>query len=125
MSVGRIIGSILAILSGVLVIVGIGYWVSEGIDFVNPITIQNLLVSIIIITGGILGLAGKRFGGIFVLAGGLLWLVGDLLALFASIYELAVMSFLVILIPIIYVYFGVIELSLAVIGGIIILATND
>ena len=128
MSVGKI-GGILAIISGALVLVGvmvlmIGYHVPLTAIFM----IGDLILSILVLVGGILGLTGKKWGGILALISGSVWLV-NLFLLLAGIWGgIFIVSVFWMIAPSTFIpiiYFGIIEIALAILGGILILVSSS
>ena len=88
----------------------------------------NLIVSIVVLVGGILGMVGVKAGGGLALAGGLVWLLGMFLIIFEVEFIICNISLFYVLpssLPYIEVlYCGIIEISLAIVGGIVILASS-
>lgn len=127
MGAGRIVGGILAIIGASSILFTVIYYlINYGPDiFTDPLFLQMLMVSVLVLVGGILGVTGKRAGGGLALAGGCIWLIGLFLVLHTSFYYLMAISFLERLIPTMYVYFGIIEIGLAIAGGIVILASGE
>jgi hypothetical protein len=125
MGTGKIIGGILAIIGSALVLLNIISLLLQGAPITDPLFLQNLIISAVILVAAILGLTGKKVGAWITLIVGLLWLVGMLLAIFTSFYYLAPISLFVYLIPVFIIYLGIIELSLIIIGGIILLVSVE
>ena len=126
MGVGKKFGGILAIVSGILILIPVIFYLGVfNISIDTPPLMENLILSIIVIIGGILGFSGRKAGGWLALACGCLWLVGGFLWIFMSIVYLVAISFFYYLIPIEIVYTAIIEITLAITGGIIILASGE
>ncbi len=127
MSTGRLIGGILALAAGALSLGATFYYVAGGIGFDNPIILTNLAISIVILVGGILGILGKKVGGILALIGGALWLIGGLLVVVSdfAFYYLWPMSLFFIILNVGILYFLSLESIIAVISGIIILVSGE
>ncbi|MHA1276483.1 MAG: hypothetical protein ACTSQI_14530 [Candidatus Helarchaeota archaeon] len=128
MGIGKIIGSILALASGLFVLISVFFLnIKYHVPLSETWMLVDLLLAILVIVGGILGLTGKKWGGAFALIGGAVWLVGMLLAMTAGVWEIMIVSIFWIFFPstIEVIYFGIIEIMLAIIGGIIILASGE
>lgn len=129
-------GAALALLVALDLLIGLGifnYMTFGGSFHMATALLSNniniyigLALALLAIVGAILGMAGKRFGGIFALIAGALWLLGGLMWL--QMPMLAPMSAMLIwtgqinfmAFPMIYVIS--IEAILCLIGGILVLA---
>ena len=128
MSVGKI-GGILAVASGALILVGVMVlMIGYHVPLTELFMIADLLLSIAILVGGILGLIGKKWGGILPLVGGAFWLVSLFLLLFTTFWnDIFIVSVFWLIAPTtfnLFIYFGIIEISLAILGGILILVSS-
>ena len=127
MNSGRI-GSILVLISGAIVVAGalfilIKYGDESGaIKFI----ISMFTFSAVAIVSAILGFKDKKVGGWLALIAGIVWLVGSNLCLFANFCFISILSiFGFTIIDIGLIYFGTVELALAIIGGILILVSKN
>jgi hypothetical protein len=127
MSAGRVIGGILALVAGVLLLIGALWAIPEyHIEFTNPVVISNLAIACVMIVGGILGLVKlKTVGGIVALIAGIISIMGGLLIQFTSFYYLLPLSLFYYIIPIDIFYFFAIEAIIAIVGGIILLVSKE
>jgi hypothetical protein len=125
MSTGRIIGGILALIAGVMLLIGTFYQNSYfGMDFDNLVLV-NLAMAALMLVGGILGLVKlKKVGGILALVGGVLLMLGGLLAWFTPFYYLWPLSFFFFLTHSEFTYTFALESIIAIVGSIILLVSS-
>jgi hypothetical protein len=75
----KVVGGLLALAGGVLVLIS---WITLVMAYL-PITsswsLINLVAIVLAILGGILGLAGKKAGGVLALIAALIWILGIIL----------------------------------------------
>ncbi|MDD1778822.1 MAG: hypothetical protein LUQ65_11725 [Candidatus Helarchaeota archaeon] len=126
MSAGRIVGGILALVAGVLLLIGVFVrMVIWSLDFSVPFVLPNIIIAALMMVGGILGLARlKTVGGILALVAGVVSIIGGLLLMFTSFYYLLPLSLISAFIMADFTYFFALEAFIAIVGGIILLVSS-
>ena len=128
MSAGKKVGGILALASGALGLIAVVYILLEyAVPITESFMTVNLIVSIVVLVGGILGIVGTKVGGGLAIVGGCVWLIGMFLYTFGVSNLFYNVSIFYFILPevIELVYFGIIEIALAIVGGIVILASGS
>ena len=128
MSAGKKVGGILALSSGALSLIAVVYILLEySVPITETFMTVNLIMSIVVLVGGILGIVGSKVGGGLAIVGGCVWLIGMFLYTFGVSNLFYNVSIFYFILPeyIELVYFGIIEIALAIVGGIVILASGS
>ena len=126
MGIGKLIGGILALAAGAMILIGLFLWMNgDGVTLDMPIAWWNIASSAVAIVGGILGLLGKKIGGILALIVGALWIIGGILAITYVTIDFVALSVTLYYWIYDFTYVVSIEAIIAIVGGILLLVSSS